>query len=466
HLLTDPFTSDTSGTPNLPRPWFAHFEHLSDTDVNIYIGTQGRGVWKIKIRLPKPGDNNTTVGVGIGASVAVGLVDDTTTASITGTLVGGADLTINASTQHLLNVSAKTGAAGGDVAVTPAVAIALSNVTTTATVDPNATPLAISGSFTASADQTASAGTSASGDAQGSDAAVGLSLGLTIANHNSTATLERDLTAGGDVTISADGSSDSSANAHASAAGAPGESSGGASGSGVDDQVAQQRGFADTTSTSNGGHGTGGTGTPSASTSDGGVSVAAAVGINLATTTSLATVADNVTIHAGGRFTLATSADTDAQAAADGSAVQPPSDSSGNGSSGASSDGSGGGVSIGASGVTAGSVGIGASVAVALVDDVTRAELIGTLSGGHNVTIAATTSDAMATHAKTGAAGGDVAVVPSVAITLSNVTTLATIGGGADLNITGAFSASTDQSASAGSTAEGDAQGKDAAIGV
>src|SRR5439155_954768 len=194
HLLTDPFTSDTSGTPNLPRPWFAHFEHLSDTDVNIYIGTQGRGVWKIKIRLPKPGDNNTTVGVGIGASVAVGLVDDTTTASITGTLVGGADLTINASTQHLLNVSAKTAAA--------------------------------------------------------------------------------------------------------------------------DDQVAQQRGFADTTSTSNGGHGTGGTGTPSASTSDGGVSVAAAVGINLATTTSLATVADNVTIHAGGRFTLATSADTDAQAAA------------------------------------------------------------------------------------------------------------------------------------------------------
>src|SRR5439155_1733576 len=274
HLLTDPFTSDTSGTPNLPRPWFAHFEHLSDTDVNIYIGTQGRGVWKIKIRLPKPGDSNTTVGVGIGASVAVGLVDDTTTASITGTLVGGADLTINASTQHLLSVSAKTGAAGGDVAVTPAVAIALSNVTTTATVDPNATPLAISGSFTASADQTASAGTSASGDAQ----------------------------------------------------------------------VAQQRGFADTTSTSNGGHGTGGTGTPSASTSDGGVSVAAAVGINLATTTSLATVADNVTIHAGGRFTLATSADTDAQAAADGSAVQPPSDSSGSGSSGASSDGSGGGV--------------------------------------------------------------------------------------------------------------------------
>ena len=72
------------------------------------------------------------------------------------------------------------------------------------------------------------------------------------------------------------------------------------------------------------------------------------MGINLATTTSLATVADNVTIHAGGRFTLATSADTDAQAAADGSAVQPPSDSSGSGSSGASSDGSGGGVSIGA----------------------------------------------------------------------------------------------------------------------
>ena len=140
-LLTDPFNSHTSGTPHLPRPQFAHFEHTSATDVNIYIGTQGRGVWRFKIRLAKDADTATTA-VGIGASVAVGLVDDTTTASITGTLIGGSDVTVSAATQHLLDVQSETGAAGGDVAVTPAVAIASRTSRRTALVDDDATPLA------------------------------------------------------------------------------------------------------------------------------------------------------------------------------------------------------------------------------------------------------------------------------------------------------------------------------------
>ena len=573
HLVTDPFNSDTSGTPHLPRPWFAHFEHLSATDVNVYIGTQGRGVWRIKVRLPTPGAPSTTVGVGIGASVAVGLVDDTTTASITGTLNGGGDVTINASTQHLLNVDAKTGASGGDVAVTPAVAIALSKVTTIASVGPSSDALDISGAFTASADQTASAGTNAAGDAQGADAAVGLALGLTIANHKTEATLARDLTAVGAVSLSAHGASDSSASATASAAGAPGESSGGARGSGVDDQVASERSFADATSSSNGGSGTSGADeTPSASTSDGGVSVAAAVGINLAKTSSLATIADDITVVAGGRFTLSTSANTDAQAAADGSAVQPPSDasapadSSGGGSSGddeddgdgvsigvavainyarvtnaailpagatvtaqgatiealsggtndlgASATSGAGGGSVGIAGSVAvdieniqttatvsgslsagsgdvsiaaasdsssgtaalpseggvagvGSVGIGASVAVAVIDDTTTASLTSSLTGADDLSISAATAHLATTKAKTGAAGGDVAVVPSVAITLSNITTLAYVTASATaLSLGGAFSASADQSASAMSSASGDAQGADAAIGV
>src|SRR5207249_3128759 len=239
-------------------------------------------------------------------------------------------------------------------------------------VDPNATPLAISGSFTASADQTASAGTSASGDAQGSDAAVGLSLGLTIANHNSTATLERDLTAGGDVTISADGSSDSSANAHASAAGAPGESSGGASGSGVDDQVAQQRGFADTTSTSNGGHGTGGTGTPSASTSDGGVSVGAAVAINDAQIHNQAILPTNAVVTATNGATIA---------AVMGSTHEV----------GASAK----------SGAGGGSVSIAGSVAIDIVNIQTDALLFGTLTAGPtgDVNITATSHMTGATDA-------------------------------------------------------------------
>ena len=48
HLVTDPFTPEITGKPHLPRPWFAHFEHISANEVNVYIGTQGRGVWRIK----------------------------------------------------------------------------------------------------------------------------------------------------------------------------------------------------------------------------------------------------------------------------------------------------------------------------------------------------------------------------------------------------------------------------------
>lgn len=49
NLLTDPFTSGTSGTPHLPRPWFAYFDHEPAGEVNVYVGTQGRGVWRLNL---------------------------------------------------------------------------------------------------------------------------------------------------------------------------------------------------------------------------------------------------------------------------------------------------------------------------------------------------------------------------------------------------------------------------------
>ena len=519
--------------------------------------------------------------LGIGAAVAVSLIDDSTDASLTGTLVGGRNLTLTANTIDGATSSSKTGAAGGNVSLVPSVAITLSNVTTTALVAPLA-DLLITGAFGASADQSASAGTDAEGDAEGSSAAIGVSVALTIANHRSEATLARNLTANGAVSLSATGSSDSSASATASASGAPEDSSGGAApadstgsghaGTGVDDTVASQRSFADATSSSNGGSGAGGADpTPSAATSSGGVNVAAAVAINLAKTISRATLVGPIAVSAGGLFTLSTAANTDAQATADGSAVNTsadasaPADSSGGGSSDAPSDSSsgvnigaavainyakianeailpagatvtsngatiealmnsehelgaaatsgagGGSVSVagslaidieniattaliagtltagtGAVAITAtsnatseasalpsdsttsaSSVGIGASVALAIVDDTTTALLGGTLNGGGDVTLAAKTEHGVAVHAKTGAAGGKVAIVPSVAIALSTVTTTATVSASATpLNIGGAFSASADQSASAGTIAEGDAQGASAAIGV
>jgi uncharacterized repeat protein (TIGR01451 family) len=46
-LVTDPFTANVSGVPHLPRPWFAYFDHEPAGRVKVYIGTQGRGVWRL-----------------------------------------------------------------------------------------------------------------------------------------------------------------------------------------------------------------------------------------------------------------------------------------------------------------------------------------------------------------------------------------------------------------------------------
>ena len=48
-LLTDPLDPGTSQVPHIPRPWHAHFQHNSAGNVEIYLGTQGRGVWRIDI---------------------------------------------------------------------------------------------------------------------------------------------------------------------------------------------------------------------------------------------------------------------------------------------------------------------------------------------------------------------------------------------------------------------------------
>ena len=48
-LLTDPFDSGNSGIPHLPRPFFAYFDHEPADTTAVYIGMQGRGVWRIFI---------------------------------------------------------------------------------------------------------------------------------------------------------------------------------------------------------------------------------------------------------------------------------------------------------------------------------------------------------------------------------------------------------------------------------
>ncbi|HEX7527306.1 MAG TPA: hypothetical protein VF327_13410, partial [Gaiellaceae bacterium] len=114
------------------------------------------------------------------------------------------------------------------------------------------------------------------------------------------------------------------------------------------------------------------------------------------------------------------------------------------------------------------SFGLGISFALSIVNDTTSAGIddTGTLLNGHDMTLHANGQHAMTTESRTGAAG-PIAIVPSIAISISNVTSLADIGTGTLLTLGGKLDAKAELTASAVSTASGAATGgSTAAIGV
>jgi PKD repeat protein len=63
-LLDDPINGDTS-TQHIPRPWFAAFDHRPAGTTEIYIGTQGRGVYRmsgITLSVMAPGNQTAAEG--------------------------------------------------------------------------------------------------------------------------------------------------------------------------------------------------------------------------------------------------------------------------------------------------------------------------------------------------------------------------------------------------------------------
>jgi len=48
-LLTDPHRPGETGIPHLPRPRYVHFDHDAPGKVRIYVGSVGRGVWRIDL---------------------------------------------------------------------------------------------------------------------------------------------------------------------------------------------------------------------------------------------------------------------------------------------------------------------------------------------------------------------------------------------------------------------------------
>jgi hypothetical protein len=55
-LVTDPNSPGTSGTPHIPRPYYAHFDHdPPGGDINLFLGTRGRGAWRLTFKkVPMP----------------------------------------------------------------------------------------------------------------------------------------------------------------------------------------------------------------------------------------------------------------------------------------------------------------------------------------------------------------------------------------------------------------------------
>jgi hypothetical protein len=55
-LVTDPINPGVSGTPHIPRARYAHFDHDEPNLVKVYLGTQGRGQWRIAFSEKPPID--------------------------------------------------------------------------------------------------------------------------------------------------------------------------------------------------------------------------------------------------------------------------------------------------------------------------------------------------------------------------------------------------------------------------
>jgi hypothetical protein len=269
---------------------------------------------------PAPAAADSTAGgnVGIGASVAVHVVTALTQASVgNNALVHAGDLTLESTSSHIVTTQATGGAAGG-TAITPVVAVTITNLTTNAALGPNVS-LTMTGNFAARAiDNGSPVTTHADGDAKGQNAAVGASVAVSYADHKVLASTASSFDAlGHTVELRASGNSSTETSATASANGASDASSGAAT---PDLQVASQRSLGNGSASGNGATGSGTGSAPPASSSSGSMTAAAAVAVNIANTTSSADLPSGLTISSAG-LTLWSSAATDAKANADGSAT-------------------------------------------------------------------------------------------------------------------------------------------------
>ena len=424
-------------------------------DVEIEASSRSASVVKAAAAVEGTGG---TAQVGVGASVGVNVGVNTTLAELANAAVlsGGANMMVNASSEHSMETEVTGGAGGARIAVTPVAAVTVGINTTMARVGTGAA-LNLSGSYASLAEQSTEQTTVATGQTQGNQVAIGASLGLGVAEDTVVASVERNLTATGDIDVTAASTSKSDTSATASVKGGqtadendePTNADGSDSQT-VDEQVQGQgdsakdtgKKTADTSGQTDAGgklDASKGKAPPKAETSQGGVSVAAAIGVNVADNSVSASVARGVTINStGGALNVGSTAETDAQSKADGSQVDAGSSSGGGGTGGGTGGGSGGGSGGGTS------VGVGAAVALNLAttsNTATVGDDAVVTTQGLSVKaeqVAGQTNDYGA-DAKSGAGASNVGVAGSLALNVVTATTKASLERDVSGNGTGAI---------------------------
>ena len=256
--------------------------------------------------------------VGVGASVALDLLQHTTTAFIANgvTVDGATDILVSANTEHSVATKATGGSQGG-VSVTPAFAMSSVKNDTSARIDSGA-EIVVGGGIDIRTKQLTQTTTTADANAAGDKAIIGIAVSLGLVRDSVTAFTERSLDAKGDVDITAFSHSNSDSFAIAAAAGGKVEDEA-TEEDAVDKDVNEKLDFADSLA-DEGDVDKPSEDAPSAKTDEGTVSVAAAVAIELAKITTHAYVGAGHTVSARDLLISAAS-DADSRADADAKAV-------------------------------------------------------------------------------------------------------------------------------------------------
>lgn len=268
-----------------------------------------------------PGTNPDEGGsLGVGAAIALNIIDNNTQANVGSgvSIANTADnMNVDANSASAVITKAEAGSAGG-ISIVPVLALSSSRDTTLASIDAGGSAIDVQDSILVNAKHSGSVATYAKGSpgeqGGGGTVSVGASVGLGIASETTTASIVRNVVAGTGATNTVTVSSFSNSSFATGAIAGSGGSSDEGDGTTVDSQLAGVVAYRNSQSSDT-------ASTESAETSDGKVGVAAAIAYQGTTSSAESSVADGISVTAGGKLAVTSQKQTSAGAKANGAAA-------------------------------------------------------------------------------------------------------------------------------------------------